>query len=141
MKLNELQLIELGKIKGMKFTSPTKADVHVDAVLSGVSVMYKNDELIADSVMPVVPVKKESDKYYTYTRNWRLPEAKRAAGAEAAEVEWNVSSATYTCEEYALKDLLPDRVRDNADKPLSMDVDTTENLTDLIQLLRRKKSC
>ena len=139
MKFTEIQLSELAKLKAMKFTNPTKGDVHVDAILSGVSVMYQNDQMIADSVMPVVPVKKESDKFYTYTRNWRLPEAKRAAGAEAAEVEWNVSTDTYSCEEYALKDLIPDRVRDNADKPLNMDVDTTENLTKLIQLLREKR--
>ena len=139
MKLNELQALEMAKIDRLKFTSPTENDVHTDAILSGVSVMYRNDAYIGDLVMPVVPVKKESDKYYKYTRNWRLPEAKRAAGAEAAEVEWNLSSDTYSCEEYALKDLLPDRVRDNADKPLNMDVDTTENLTDLIHLLREKR--
>jgi len=138
-RIHGLQMRELAKLDAMKFTSPTKGDVHTDAVLSGVSVMYVNDELIADIVMPVVPVKKESDLYYIYTRNWRLPQAKRAAGAEAAEVEWNVSTDTYSCEEYALKDLIPDRVRDNADNPLDMDVDTTENLTNLIQLLREKR--
>ena len=130
---------ELAKIGRMNFTNPSKGDVHTNSVLSGVSVMYKNDSYIADQVLPVVPVKKESDLYYTYTRNWRLPVALRAAGAEAAEVEWNVGSDTYSCIEYALKDLLPDRVRNNADKPLSMDADTTENLTDLIQLGREKR--
>jgi len=140
VKFTEIQLSELAKIGAMKFTNPVKGDVHVDAVLSGVSVMYQNDKLIADLVLPVVPVKKESDLYYLYERNWRLPEAKRAAGAEAAEVEWNVSTDTYSCEEYALKDLIPDRVRKNADKPLNMDVDTTENLTNLIQLLREKRA-
>ena len=139
MKLNEIQALELEKIKRMKFTNPDVGDVHTDAVLSGVSVMYKNDSLIADLILPVIPVKKESELYYKYTRNWRLPEAKRAAGAEAAEVEWNVTTDTYSCEEYALKDLIPDRVRNNADKPLNMDVDTTENLTDLIHLLREKR--
>jgi len=139
MKITSLQMSELAKIGRMNFTNPAKGDVHTNSVLSGVSVMYKNDDYIADQVMPVVPVKKESDLYYTYTRNWRLPVALRAAGAEAAEVEWNVGSDTYSCIEYALKDLLPDRVRNNADKPLSMDADTTENLTDLIQLGREKR--
>jgi len=139
MKMNSLQMSELAKIGRMNFTNPSKGDVHTNSVLSGVSVMYKNDSYIADQVLPVVPVKKESDLYYTYTRNWRLPVALRAAGAEAAEVEWNVGSDTYSCIEYALKDLLPDRVRNNADKPLSMDADTTENLTDLIQLGREKR--
>lgn len=124
---------------GMQFYSPTIGDVHVDAVLSGVSVKYTNEEMIGDQVLPVVNVKKESDKYYKFTRNWRLPQSKRAAGAEANEVEWNVSTDTYSCEEYALKDLIPDRVRDNADNPLNMDVDTTEYLTDLIQLGREKR--
>jgi hypothetical protein len=130
---------EMAKINSLKFTSPTKNDVHTDAVLSGVSLMYQNDEYIADRVMPVVPVKKESDLYYTYTRNWRLPEGSRAPGAEAAEVEWNVGTDTYTCQEYALKDKIPDRVRDNADAPLDPDVDTTENLTNLVTLLREKR--
>lgn len=133
-----LQMQELDRI-GKQFTNPVTADVHTSSVLSGISVMYKNDTMIADQVMPIVPVKKETDFYYTYTRNWRLPNALRAAGAEAAEVEWNTSSATYACLEYALKDLLPDRVKDNADKPFNMEVDTTENLTMLIHLLREKR--
>jgi hypothetical protein len=124
---------------GKVFYAPDISDVHQDAVLSGVSVKYTNDEYIADQVMPVIPVKKESDIYYKYTRNWKLPQSKRAAGAEANEVEWNVTTDTYSCEEYALKDLIPDRVRNNADNPLSLDVDTTENLTDLIQLGREKR--
>ena len=141
MKYSEvLQMKEFARLEHeMKFNQPTEKDVHVDAVLSGVSIRYTNDEMIADQVLPVVPVKKESDKYYIYTRNWRLPQSKRAAGAEANEVEWNVSTSTYTTEEYALKDLIPDRVRDNADNPLDMDVDTTENLTEVIQLGREKR--
>ena len=137
MKYSEM-LIEKELAK-MKFANPTEKDVHQDAVLSGVSLRYSNDEMIADRVMPVIPVKKESDKYYTYTRAWKLPQSERAAGAEANEVEWNVSTDTYQCEEYALKDLIPDRVRDNADNPLNMDVDTTENITELIQLGREKR--
>jgi len=137
MKYSEI-LIER-ELARMKFMNPTEKDVHQDAVLSGVSLRYSNDEMIADRVLPVIPVKKESDKYYTYTRAWKLPQSERAAGAEANEIDWNVSTATYQCEEYALKDLIPDRVRDNADNPLNMDVDTTEALTELIQLGREKR--
>ena len=137
--MNSLQMSELAKLKSMSFSNPDKGDVHTNSVLSGVSIMYSNDDFIADLVMPVVPVAKESDLYYKYTRNWRLPEARRAPGAEAAEVEWNVSSDTYSCVEYALKDLLPDRVKNNADKPFNMETDTVENLTELVQLLREKR--
>jgi len=138
--IKSLQMREVARLNSeMKFANPTEKDVHVDAVLSGVSVRYTNEEMIADQVMPVVPVRKESDKYYIYTRAWRLPQSKRAVGAEANEVEWNVSTDTYQCEEYALKDLVPDRVRDNADNPLDADVDATENLTELITLGREKR--
>jgi hypothetical protein len=140
MLLSELQAREMARLHSeMKFANPTEKDVHTDSVLSGVSIKYTNDELIADQVLPVVPVKKESDLYYIYTRNWKLPQSKRAAGADANEVEWNLSTSTYTTEEYALKDLIPDRVRSNADNPLDMDVDTTENLTELVQLGREKR--
>ena len=137
MKYSEI-LVER-ELANLKFANPTEKDVHQDSVLSGVSIRYTNDEMIADQVMPVVPVKKESDMYYIYTRAWKLPQSKRAAGAEANEVEWNVSTDTYQCEEYALKDLIPDRVRNNADNPLNLDVDTTENLNELIQLGREKR--
>jgi hypothetical protein len=139
MKLNELQMRELAKIKSKQFSNPLVGDVHVDSVLSNVSVRYTNEQMIADQVLPVVPVKKESDVYYTYDRAWRLPESKRAAGAEANEVEWNVGTESYLCEEYALKDIVPDRVRENADNPLDVDIDTTTNLTELIMLGREKR--
>jgi hypothetical protein len=137
MKYSEI-LVER-ELANLKFANPTEKDVHQNSVLSGVSIRYTNDEMIADQVMPVVPVKKESDMYYIYTRAWKLPQSKRGAGAEANEVEWNVSTDTYQCEEYALKDLIPDRVRNNADNPLNLDVDTTENLNELIQLGREKR--
>ncbi|MEA2056899.1 MAG: major capsid protein [Patescibacteria group bacterium] len=143
MKLSEyyktLKTSEVKKLESMKFDSPTKDDVHQDAVMSGISVMYSNDEYIADRVMPVVPVQKESDTYYKFTRNWRLPEAKRAPGGEANEVEWNLSTDNYSCVEYALKDFLADRVKNNADKPVNAEIQTTENLTDLVHLIREKR--
>ena len=43
--------------------NPVKRDVHIDAILSNVSVKYGNGEAIADIVFPRVKVKKESDKY------------------------------------------------------------------------------
>jgi len=119
--------------------NPLISNVHEDAILSGISVRYTNEDLISDLVMPVVPVKKESDKYFKYTRDWRLPQSKRGLGAEANEVEWNTTTDTYSCEEYALKELIPDRLRANQDTPLNMDVDTTEGLTELIQLGREKR--
>lgn len=126
--------------KGMlKFYSPTKNDGHVDKVLTNISKKYVQENFIADAVLPVVPVKKESDKYFTYTRDWRLPEAGRAPGAEANEIDYDVDTETYSCEEYALKKKIPDRVRNNMDKPLNADIDATNAVTEFVQMLREKR--
>ncbi|GIV81719.1 MAG: hypothetical protein KatS3mg051_1073 [Anaerolineae bacterium] len=61
-------------------TSPTRSDVHVDAVLTGISVAYiqSQTDFIATRVFPIVPVDKRSDVFYTYTKNdWFRDEAQR----------------------------------------------------------------
>ena len=46
---------------------PTLNDVHVDAILTNISVAYMQDRdnFIADKVFPVIPVDKKSDKFFT----------------------------------------------------------------------------
>lgn len=113
-------------------------NTHINKALTNISVKYTFAEGIADEVFPSVPVKKESDVYYIYDgSNLRLDETIRANRAEANEVGHNYSTASYVLEEHALKELISDRDRDNADKPLSLDTDSTENLTEKI-LLRRE---
>lgn len=118
---------------------PTKSDVHQDAILTNVSIKYANGDAIADIVMPRVKVAKESDKYYKYTRDFRIPDTHRAIGSESKKIGWNVTTDTYFCEEYALHDDIYDRIRDNVDNPLDLDVDTTENITDALIRDREKR--
>lgn len=119
---------------------PQSSQIHQNKPLEGISVAYKNEEYIADKVAPMFPVKHESDTYYVYSKdNLRLPETIRAIGAEAHEGDWNVSTASYLLDEHALKHLVADRQRENADPALDLDVDATEYLTDRI-LFRKEKS-
>ena len=119
--------------------NPTRRDYHQDAVLTNVSVKYANGSAIADSVFPRVKVKNESNKYYLYTRNFRIPNTKRAIGSESKAIEWNLSDDNYFCEEYALHGDVYDRDRKNADAPLNLDIDTTETVTDALILDREKR--
>ena len=50
---------------------PTQSQVHVDAILTNISVAYlqRAENFIADKVFPVVPVDKQSDKFFTYDKN------------------------------------------------------------------------
>lgn len=113
-------------------------NVHVNQPLTNVSVRYNWGEGIADRVFPEVPVQKESDVYFVYDRdNVRLDETLRANRAEANIVGFDYSTTTYTLEEHALKELISDRDRANADSPLNLDVDATQHLTEKL-LIRRE---
>lgn len=119
---------------------PASNQIHQSKPLEGISVAYKNSEYIADLVAPQFPVAHESDQYYVYSKDsLRLPETIRAVGAEAHEGDWAVSTASYLMDEHALKHLVADRQRENADPALDLDVDATEFLTDKI-LFRREKA-
>lgn len=120
---------------------PTPQNVHVDAVLTNVSIAFRNSGFVADQIFPQIGVKKESDLYYKYKRaqSLTLPNTKRAPKANYARVDWDVETDLYKCEEYGLEDLIDDRERDNADAPLNLDVDTTEFLTDLVLLDYEKR--
>lgn len=110
---------------------PQVNQLHVNQLLSNVSLKYSNAEYIWDKVFPKVPVVKESDLYRIYERNFRIPETKRASKGVAREFQFEVSSAAYVLETHALKDYVGDDESDNYDQG-SLDVDTTENLTDAI---------
>jgi len=117
---------------------PLKNQLHVDQLLSNVSVKYSNSEYIADQVFPTLPVKKDSDLYRVYTRNFRIPETKRASKGVAREWDFEVSSSSYLLEEHALKNYIGDEEADNYDIG-DLRADMTEELTDAILRMKEKK--
>jgi len=117
---------------------PLRSQQHVDQLLSQVSVKYSPSGLIGMQVFPEVPVKKDSDLYRIYTRNFRIPETKRANKAVAREHQFEVTTASYSLEYHALKDYVSDNDADNYDVA-DLRADTTEELTEKI-LLRLEKT-
>jgi len=116
---------------------PEPKNVHVDKILTNISIKYSNEAYVGLQIVPVVPVKKKSDIYYIYNSKadrFRIPKTLRAPKTDSRTVDWEVDTDGYVCNEYALNDLIDDDERDNADKPLNIDVDTTEFLTDIVQL-------
>lgn len=122
---------------------PGRERVHIDAALSNFAVAYSQQEMfIADQVLKNFPVSKESDKYF----EWQLKDiisiptnVQRADGAEAKEIPWDVSSTAYSAEEYALRDIVTDRARNNADPIFNLNQDTTMTLTDRLKLEREAR--
>jgi hypothetical protein len=120
---------------------PTLNDVHVDAILTNISIAYMQDRdnFIADKVFPVIPVDKKSDKFFTYTKNdWFRDEAQRRAPAtESAGGGYNLSTDTYSADIWAFHKDVPDQIVANADAPLNPLREAAEFVTHRL-LLRRE---
>jgi hypothetical protein len=120
---------------------PTSSDVHVDAILSNMSVAYMQEAyaFVAGRAFPTVNVLKQTDKYFTYSQAdfFRDQVQRRADGTESAGTGYSLSTATYGCEVFALHKDIGDQTRANADSPLNMDMDTTRFLSQ--QMLIRQE--
>lgn len=113
-------------------------NVHVDKVLTNISIGYPNNGLVGERLLPSVPVLKQSDKYYIFGREGWLPEDDaRAPGTVANEVAGlAVSTDTYYAREHSLQIPVTDEERENVDSPLAPDRDATEMVTSKIMLGR-----
>jgi len=117
---------------------PTQTTVHVDAILTNISVAYfqQNQNFIATRVFPIVPVSKQSDKFFTYTKNdWFRDEAQRRADAtESAGGGYNLSTDSYQADVYAFHKDIGDQTRANADAPINVDREAAEFVTSRLLL-------
>lgn len=106
---------------------PTAQQVHVDRALTNVAIRYSNAAYVADQVFPIVPVQKQTDKYFKFAReDWYRDDAgPRAPGTRAPRVDYNISTESYVCLEQAAAKPVPDEVVENADSPLQPLIDAT----------------
>ena len=125
---------------------PDLGDVHVNALLTNVSIAYRNpqEHYIADRMFPFVPVDKQSDIYPVYTRGFMYADEGqrmiRAPGTRAPTTGWAVDNTnTYRCLNYAIGVEIPDELRQNADVPFDMDRDAVQLITAL-QAIRRERA-
>jgi len=103
-------------MSSIKFAADGR-DIHVDVPLSNVAVDHRPQGMIADMIAPVVTVGKQSDRIAIFSRDEALrnENAIRAPGAEANKISRSVSSETFFCNNYALKQPVTIENRENAD--------------------------
>jgi len=130
---------------------PDVGDVHVNALLTNVSIAHLNKEefFIADKCFPLVGVDKQSDVYAVYTRGDFFQGAEdaqamrhllRAPGTRAAVAGYRIdNSNSYRCDNFAIGVEVPDELRGNADAPFNLDREATILATQ-IQLIRRERA-
>lgn len=122
---------------------PTQGSVHIDVPLTNISTAYmqSQDAFIATKVFPIVPVTKQTDKYYTYTKNdWFRDEAQQRADAtESAGSGYGLSTATYSCDVFAMHKDIGYQTRANADSQINLDRDATQFVTQRLLLKQEIK--
>lgn len=121
---------------------PTMQNAHIDRAMTNISVAYLQDAsaFIADKVFPIVPVKRQSDVYYQYSKeDFMRDEAQvRGAATESAGGDYGVEAQEpYYCRKHAFhKDVTPEE-RANYDEPLDADKDATDFVSQKM-LIRRE---
>lgn len=112
----------------------TGRDVHIDTPLSNIAVeAFTSGVFVAPMLFPVVPVAKQSDVYYTITKNsWlRVPQSTlRAPKQSPRRVEFDVSSDNYFAFNYALAGENAHEVLANADNPINLRQRTTRKVVE-----------
>lgn len=117
----------------------TGRDLHVDKLLTQLSLAYRNPSYIADQIFPIVTVMKQSDKLVKYDKShWFRDEAKlRAPGTKSQGGGWSVdTTATYFADRFSYRHEISDDDRANADEPFNLDSEATEFVTDKMQMRR-----
>lgn len=120
--------------------NPAQSDLHVNVPLTNVSIAYMQDPnlYIANKVFPQVPVAKQSDLYWKYSKSdWRRTDVqRRAPGTESPGVGWNFDTDSYFAHVYAVHKDIDDQVRANADSNFNMESDATKFITNQLLLKR-----
>jgi len=115
-------------------------NVHLDVILSNISVAFPNNGLVGNMLYPQVNVRRQSDKYYVFGREaWGVEPGGdfRAPGTVANEIPGlAVSTDTYFAKEHSLQIPVTDEERENVDNGLAPDRDGTELVTSKILLAR-----
>lgn len=120
---------------------PTPGDVHVNRPLTDISIAYLQgqERFVAADVFPVIPVQKQSDRYFVYNKGdlMRDEAMPRAPGTESAGMNYDIDNTpTYSCTKYALHKDVDDDTVANADAPLRPMQDAAEILTDKLLMKR-----
>lgn len=125
----------------VKKAQPTLQDVHIDQALTNLSIAYiqSQNAYIASKIFPIIGVDKQSDKYYTFTKNdWFRDEAKkRADNTESAGSGYTLSTDSFFADVWAFHKDVGAQVKANADAQVKLEKGAVEFVTQ--RLLMRQE--
>jgi len=123
----------------------SKAPFVVTPALCAVAVAYKNGAMIADGVLPRVPVAAESFKYNKFPVGefFSPPDTKVGRKGQPNQVEFTATEATDSTEDHGLDDAVPNKDSMNAAAQPGMPdpkLRAAQGLTELIVLKREVRA-
>lgn len=118
-----------------------KVPYAVNPELTAIAIAYKNAKLIADSVLPRVPIGKRDFKYTLFPKEevYTLPESRVGSRGKVNQVSFTGTESTASVEDFGLEDPIPNDDIDNAPEGYDPRGHSVEYLTNLIDLGREKR--
>jgi len=106
--------------------------------LTAIALMYRNARMIADQVMPRVPVGKQDFKYlkHALADGFTVPDTKVGRRSPPNQVEFTATETSASTQDYALDDSVPNADIENAPPNYDPLGKATEFVTNLIELDR-----
>lgn len=120
----------------------SRAPFPIQPELTAVAIAYRNSTLIADGVLPRIPVGKQEFKYSkaTVSDAFTVPDTKVGRKSQPNQVETSGTEVTSSTNDYGLDDPIPQNDIDNATPGQNVLGESTQFLTDLILLDREVRS-
>lgn len=120
-----------------------KAPFPISAALTSITLAYVNEKLIADDVLPRVPVSKQEFKYtkYALADKFTIPNTLVGRKGKPGEVEFSGDELTSSTRDYGLDLPIPYADIENAQgTQFDPEGQGAENLTDLVLLDREQRA-
>ncbi|MGQ0621698.1 MAG: major capsid protein [Panacagrimonas sp.] len=129
-------------LAGVIARSPTVAPFPTDPVQTGIAIAYRNERLIADEVMPMVPVSAQEFRYRKWALKdaFTLPDTKVGRRSATNTVEFGSTEEVGLTDDHGLQAGIPLNDIDNAPPGYSPVNQHTMLLTDLVMLGREKRT-
>lgn len=114
----------------------------IQPYLTSIALAYRNQRMIADDVLPRVPVERQVFKYSAYTLEdgFTVPDTRVGRKSKPNEIDWTATELTDQTRDYGLEDGIPyadvANTQGQPATPINPEARSTELLTDLILLDR-----
>jgi hypothetical protein len=113
----------------------------IQQTLTAIAVQYRNSTLIADAVLPRVPVGTQEFKYmrHAMSEGFTIPDTRIGRRSRPNELEFTAVEVAAACLDYGLDDVIPQRDINNAPEGYNPVERAVQGLTDLVLLDREKR--